>query len=82
MCVPLWEHKWHFKILSHIQTKELWLTTVLRVHVTVSALQLQEEIENKLKHCIAAFALLFFQRLRIIETSTGQELCCVQPKSV
>ena len=76
MRVPLWEYKWHFEILSDIRTKELWLTMVFRVHITVSALHLQEEIKKKLKHCIAAFALSFFQRLYIIETSVG--FCYVQ----
>lgn len=57
MRVPLWEYKWYFEILSDTQTKELQLTVVFRVHITVSALPLQEEIKKKLKHCIAAFAL-------------------------
>lgn len=60
-CVPLWEDRWCFGILSGLWTQELQLTTAFTAHFTAPALPRQKEIKQELKHCSAAFALSFFK---------------------
>lgn len=44
-CVPLWEDRWCFEILSGLWTEELRLTPAFAAHFAVSALPRQKEIK-------------------------------------